>query len=130
MGRPLPPSKAAIVMAIAAFFAVIFFGIVKSHSQEVPAPQEPSAGCPGATIDDMAAHMQGWQSRGLGFFRILDQSETAEFLAAYNSVPPVSRLCRLLYRDILRTAGHASGGIANDSRWRRLHVRFTMTTAA
>jgi hypothetical protein len=90
MGRPLPPSKAAIVMAIAAFFAFIFFGIVKSHSQEVPAPQEPSAGCPGATIDDMARHMEGWLRRGLGVFRILDQSETAEFLAAYNSVPPVS----------------------------------------
>jgi hypothetical protein len=90
MGRPLPPSKAAIVMAIAAFFAVIFFGIVKTHSQEIPAVQEPSTSCPGATIDDMARHMEGWQQRGLGAFRILDQSETAEFLAAYNSVPPVS----------------------------------------
>jgi hypothetical protein len=90
MGRPLPPAKAAIVMAIAAFFAVIFLGIVKSHGQEIPAPQEPPASCPGETIEDMAAHMQGWQSRGLGFFRILDAPETAEFLAAYNSVPPVS----------------------------------------
>jgi hypothetical protein len=102
MGRPLPPSKAAIVMAIAAFFAFIFFGIVKSHSQEAPAPQEPSSGCPGATIDDMAAHMEGWQSRGLGFFRIMDTPETAEFLAAYNSVPPSVRICGNLYRDIFR----------------------------
>jgi hypothetical protein len=89
---PISLYRAILAVVFAFVLSVTFFSVIKSHgaTTTIPAPSPEVSLCPETSIEAMAAAMQSWQQAGAGVYRLLEPSETAAFLAAYNGEPPES----------------------------------------